>query len=174
MRTAGDLSGLAVVGEGSGSKLGKIQDVLFDPISGDITGFLVHPGGLFTKAQFLPRLAVRALGTDALMAEQGHVLQEITSEPVLSGSVSAGSLSGRPILDDAGRVLGKMTDAVLAETELSIQALQYSGGVLNAMLHGKAIIPLTVVKAIGADSIVVPASYLADAEKPEATEPRQP
>ena len=173
MRTAGDLSGLAVVGEGSGNKLGKIQDVLFDTGSGSITGFLVHPGGLFAKAQLLPRLAIRALGNDALMVEQGHVLQEITTEPVVSGSLSVSSLDGRPILDDTGKVLGKMTDAILAEAELSIEALQYSGGVLDAMLHGKANIPLSVVKAIGADSIVVPASYLAAAEKPEATETSQ-
>ncbi len=166
----GDLSGLAVVGEGSGSKLGKIQDVLFDPISGSITGFLVHPGGLFTKAQLLPSLAARALGADALMVEQGHVLQEITSEPAIAGSLSVGSLNGRPILDDTGKVLGKMTDAVLAETTFAIEAFQYSSGVLGAILHGKAIIPLPVVKAIGADSIVVPASYHAATEKPEATE----
>ena len=163
----------SIYGEGNGSKLGKIQDLLFDPISGSITGFVVHPGGLFAHAQFLPVLAVRALGTDAIMVEQGHVLQEITMEPVLSGSLSVGSLGGLPVLDDAGKVLGKMTDAVLAENALSVEALQYSSGVLDSMLHGKTTVPLAIVKAIGADSIVVPASYHAPTEKPEATETTQ-
>jgi uncharacterized protein YrrD len=167
MGTAGELTGLAVVSEGSGDKLGKVQDVLFDPGSGTVTGFLVHPGGMFTKALLLPRLAVRTVGTDALLVEQGHVLDEIKSEPALPGSLSVKSLDGRPVLDDTGKYLGKTTDAVLADDSLSVIALQYSSGVITSMLHGKPTIPLNAVKAIGVDSIVVPASYGAAQETPE-------
>jgi uncharacterized protein YrrD len=168
MGTAGELSGLAVVSEGSGDKLGKVQDVLFEAGSGTVTAYLVHPGGLFAKSLLLPRLAVRTVGTDALLVEQGHVLQEIKAEPALPGSLSVKSLDGRPVLDDTGKYLGKITDAVLADDSLSVIALQYSGGMIDSMLHGKPAIPLNVVKAIGPDSIVVPASYGAAQETQNA------
>lgn len=173
MRTAGELSGLAVVGEGSGDKLGKVQDVLFEASSGSVTAFLVHPGGLFAKTLLLPSLAVRAVGADAILAEQGHVLEEIKSEPALPGSLSIKSLDGRPVLDDTGKVLGKATDAVLTDDGLSVAAIQYSSGMIDSLLHGKSAIPLNVVKAIGADSIVVPASYVAASEAADAEEVTQ-
>lgn len=173
MRTAGELSGLAVVGEGSGDKLGKIQDVLFEAGSGSVTAFLVHPGGLFAKALLLPRLAVRAVGADALLVEQGKVLEEVKSEPALPGSLSVNSLDGRPVLDDTGKFLGKTTDAVLSEDGLTVAAIQYSSGVLDSLLHGKQSVPLSVIKAIGADSIVIPASYIAVTETQNAAETPQ-
>ncbi len=170
MGTAGALSGLAVVSEGSGDKLGKVQDVFFEAISGTVTGFLVHPGGMFTRALLLPRLAVRTVGMDALLVEQGHVLEEIKSEPALPGSLSVSSLDGRPVLDDTGKFLGKTTDVVLANDSLSVEEIQYSSGVISSVLHGKPTIPLSVVKAIGVDSIVVPASYGEAQETPDAAE----
>ena len=170
MGTAGELSGLAVVSEGSGDKLGKVQDVLFEASSGTVTGFLVHPGGLFAKTLLLPRLAVRTVGTDALLVEQGHVLDEIKSEPALPGSLSVSSLDGRPVLDDTGKYLGKTTDVVLTSDSLSVAEIQYSSGVISSVLHGKPTIPLNVVKAIGVDSIVVPASYGAAQETTDTAE----
>ncbi len=164
MRTAGELSGLAVVGEGSGDKLGKLQDVLFEASSGRVTAFLVHPGGLFAKALLLPSLAVRSVGADAVLVEQGHVMEEIKSEPALPGSLSVKSLDGRPILDDTGKVLGKTTDVVLTGDGLSVAAIQYSTGVIDSILHGKPTIPLNVIKAIGEASIVVPSSYVTHSE----------
>ncbi|MES2465282.1 MAG: PRC-barrel domain-containing protein [Armatimonadota bacterium] len=174
MGTAGELSGLAVVSEGSGDKLGKVQDVLFDAPSGSVTAFLVHPGGMFTKPLLLPILAVRTVGADALLVEQGHVLEAIASDPPLPGSLSVKSLDGRPVLDDTGKYLGKMTDVTLTADSLSVADLQYSGGVIDSMLHGKPTIPLAVVKAIGPDSIVVPASYGAPQEAAEVESTQAP
>ncbi|MBC8104731.1 MAG: PRC-barrel domain-containing protein [Cytophagales bacterium] len=181
MRTLGELSGLAVVGEGSGNKLGRIDDLLFESGTGEITAFLVHPGGLFHKAQLLPRLAVRALGTDALLVEQGHVLEDVTSEPALPGSLSAKSLDGRPILDDTGKYLGKASDVLVAEDTLTVTAVQYSTGVIASVLHGRPTVPFSVIKAIGADSIVVPVSAAeasnaaaAATPDPEASEASSP
>lgn len=159
MRTAGQLAGLAVVGEGTGERLGRVQDVLFDPSSGQITAFLVRTGGILAKAQVLTRLFVRSLGADAVLVESGKVLEEAHADPPVPGSLSAHSLDDRPVLDDSGKLLGKVTDVLVDEAALTVTALQLSTGLLEAVLHGKTHIPLPVVKAIGADSIVVPASW---------------
>jgi uncharacterized protein YrrD len=159
MQTAGAMAGLAVVGEGSGDRLGRVQDVLFDQSSGRVTGFLVHPGGLFAKLQVLPRLYVRSIGTDALLVEPGKVLEEAKGEPIVEGSLSAHSLDGRPVLDDTGKYLGKVGDVLVDESGPSVSALLLDTGLIAGVLHGKPRIPFGVVKAFGQDSIVVPASY---------------
>ena len=158
MRTLGQLSGLAVIGEGSGEKLGRIHDILFDPKSGQITAFLIHPGGLLAKPRVLPRLFVRTLGTDALLVEPGNVLEDSKAEPAVPGSLSVLSLGGRPVLDDTGKYLGKFDDVVVDESTLTVTTLQISAGLIENTLHGKPSVLLSVVKAIGPDSIVVPAT----------------
>lgn len=166
MRTAGELAGLAVVGEGTGERLGRLQDVLFDPSNGRITGFLVKVGGLLSKPHLLPILFVRRLGQDAVLVEQGRILEEVASDPVYPDSLNAHSLDNRPVLDDTGKFLGKVDDVLVSEDSLTVTALLFSTGFIGNLLHGKPHVPLHLVKAIGQDSIVIPSSY---AEQPAAT-----
>lgn len=166
MKTGGELSGLAVVTEGTGDRLGRVQDVLFDPGSGRITAFLVHPGGLFAKPQVLPRLFMRRLGSDALLVEPGKVLEDAATDPAVEGSQHGRALDGRPVLDDAGKFLGRVDDVLVDEENLAVPALLLGTNLIDTMLHGKPRIPLAAVKAFGQDSIVVPASYdVASAER---------
>lgn len=159
MRTAGELAGLAVVGEGTGERLGRVQDVLFDPASGRITGFLVKAGGLLSKPHLLPILYVRRLGQDAVLVEPGKILEEVNADPVYPDSLTAHSLDNRPVLDDTGKFLGKVDDVLVSEDTLTVTALLFSTGFIGNMLRGKPHVPLHIVKAIGQDSIVVPSSY---------------
>ena len=96
MRTAGELSGLAVVTEAMGDQIGHVHDVLFDPITGRVTGFLVKDSnGLFAKPKLLPRLLARSLGPDALLVEAGAVLEDAPSGPSTTGTLSAHGLDDR-------------------------------------------------------------------------------
>jgi uncharacterized protein YrrD len=171
MRTAGELSGLAVIGENSGDKLGRLQDIYFDSATGQVTGFLVNGGGLFTKAEFLARLYVRSLGQDAIIVEAGKVLEEAKGEPI-ENSLTARSLDNRPVLDDSGKYLGKVDDIVVAEDSMTVAALVVSTGLFDTMLHGKPRVPFTLVKAIGKDSVIIPASHeLRPEPQPAAKQP---
>lgn len=158
MRTAGQIYGLAVVIEGTGDRVGRIQDVLFEP-SGQVSAFLIHPGGLLAKPQILPRLFVRTLGDDALLIEGGRVLEDAARDPAVENSIHARGLDNRPILDDAGKVIGKVDDIVLDEPNLAVTALVVGTSTFNAMLHGKPRIPFAMVKTIGKDSVVIPATF---------------
>jgi uncharacterized protein YrrD len=152
---------LAVVSATAGERLGRIHDVFFEPENGRITGFAVHTGsgGVFARPQLLPRLLVRSLGADAVIVEGGAVLEEIASEPPVSGSIGARSIDDRPVLDDTGKVLGKVADVLVDEATLTVHAFLLATGFLDNMFHGKPQLPLEIVKAIGPHSVVVPASY---------------
>jgi uncharacterized protein YrrD len=159
MRTAAELSGLAVVSATTGERLGRIHDVLFEGASGRITGFVVHGGGLLAKPQLLRRLLVRSLGADAVVVEGGAVLEEVDSEPALSDSLSARSLDDRPVLDESGKAVGKVAGVLVDEATITVPALLLAAGLIDKVLHGKPQLPLSVIKAFGADSLVVPISY---------------
>ena len=155
MRTAGELSGLAVVREAAGERLGRVHDVLFDPASGRVAGFLVRTGGgLFSKPQFLPQLLVRSLGQDALLVESGAVLEEVHSEPVAAGAISAHALDGRPVLDATGTVIGHVADVLVNDDGKSVAALTLSTGLLGNLMQRRPRLPLSQIRAIGEDSVV--------------------
>ena len=165
MRTAGELSGLAVVSDAAGERLGRVQDVLFETSSGTITGLLVRTrGGLLAKSEFLPRLFVRRVGPDAVLVEAGAVLQEMPAQPDQSegsgsGSTSAHALDGRPVLDVSGRVVGDVADVLIDEVSLRVDALLLSGSFLGDLLHGKPRLPLAQVQTLGQDSVVTAPGY---------------
>jgi uncharacterized protein YrrD len=112
---------------------------------------------------------VRGVGTDAAVVEGGTVQEEADPEQA-STSVSAKSLEGRPVLNEAGVVLGKVADVLVDPRAMTIPALLLSTGLLDNVLHGKPQLPLGIVKAVGKDSVLVPTSY----DPRAAVQPTQP
>lgn len=159
MRTGTELAGLAVISGAAGERLGRIQDVLFEPATGRISGFLVNPGGIFASSQLLPRLVVRSLGADATIVEGGTQLEEIRSDPPLPDAIRGRSLDNRPVIDESGKVLGKIADVVVDEASLNVAAFVVSTGLVENVLHGKPQLPMTQVRAIGADAVIVPTGF---------------
>jgi uncharacterized protein YrrD len=159
MQSAADLTGLAVITATTGERLGRVHDVIFDAATGQITGFMVDPGGLFTKAQLLARGLVRSLGADACIVEGGTTLEPVHADPPIPGSLAVRSLAGRPVLDQTGKHIGNVAGAVVDEPSLSVPALQITTGMLDKMLRGKHDLPLSLVQAIGPDSVIAVSAY---------------
>jgi uncharacterized protein YrrD len=177
MRTAGELVGLAVVGATTGERLGRVLDVLFEPSSGRVTGFLVRRanGGLFSRPKLLSRQSVQSVGQDAVLVHnmqgqdaQGQdaggkgeaALEPVEQDPPVPGSVSAHTLDGRPVLDAAGHLVGRVADVLLDDLGESVVALLLSAGFMGDLLHGRPrTLPLSLVRAIGPDSVVAVAGY---------------
>ena len=165
IKTGGELSGLAVVSLGGGERMGRVDDVLFVPTTGRVTGFLVDRGGMFSKPKRLPAAQVRSLGADALTIDGEDALAETAGEAE-PGEVSAKSLGGRPVLSEAGTVLGKVADVGIDTDALAVPHFVIATGLLDNALHGRPVLPLSFVQAIGADSIIVSNTY--DPKSPQA------
>jgi len=157
IKTGRELAGLAVVTLTGGERLGRIDDVVFQAATGQIVGFLVDRGGMFSKAKFLAAAQVQGLGADALT---------ITGEEALAASAVAGAgetaakaIEGRPVLNQAGTVLGKVADVAVDTEGLRVPHLLLATGLLDNALHGKPQLPLSQIQTIGADSVIVLNTY---------------
>jgi uncharacterized protein YrrD len=155
-RAEHDLTGLAVVALAGGERIGRIGDVIFQTSTGRITGFLIDTGGLFAKPRYLAAEHSQSLGADALTVPENDVLQD--SAPETQDTIAAKNLSGRPVLNESGAVLGKVMSYEVNDAEMTL-ALVLTLGILDSAFHHKPLLPLTVVKAIGKDSLIVPDSY---------------
>ena len=166
MKTGRELAGLAVVTLTGGERLGRIADVVFQPSSGQVTGFLVERGGMFSKPQFLAAGGVQGLGADALTIPGAEALTEFDPAGSALDGLASKPLEGRPVLNPAGTVLGKVADVVVETDTLTVPHLLLATGLLDNALHGRPRLPLSQVQALGADSVIVTQEY--DPKAPEA------
>ncbi len=157
VKTGKELAGLAVVTLTGGEKLGRVDDVVFDPSTGRVTGFFVDRGGMFSKPKFLPAGDVQSLGDDALTVASDKVLLDGPS--ALTGELAAKTAENLPVLNPAGTVLGKVSDIGVDTQSLSVPYLLLATGIIGDTLHGKPHVPISAVQTVGADSVIVLASY---------------
>ena len=150
------MAGLAVITLNGGQKLGRVEDVVFVPATGQIAGLLVDRGGMFSKPKFLPVGQIQSLGVDAVTVAGEEALTEAEPEPT---ALASKMLDGRPVLSQAGTVVGKVADVVVETDGLTVPALVISTGLLDNALHGRPLLPLSLVQAVGADSVIVSNSY---------------
>ena len=157
LKTGRELAGLAVVTLTGGERLGRVDDVVFQPATGQVVGFLVDQGGMFSKLRFLAVGEVRGLGADALTIEGKEALTE--AAPAGAGETAAKPLAGRPVLNQAGAILGKVADVAVDTDTLQIPFLLLATSLLDNALHGKPHLSLSQVQAVGADSVIVSNDY---------------
>ena len=157
IKTGKELTGLAVVALAGGEKLGRVDDVVFDPSSGRVTGFFVDRGGMFSKPKFLPAGDVQGLGDDALTVASDKALLDGPS--ALTGELAAKTAENLPVLNPAGTVLGKVSDIAVDTQSLTIPYLILATGIIGDTLHGKPHLPVSAIQTVGADSVIVSGSY---------------
>ncbi len=157
VKTGRELAGLAVVTLTGGERLGRIADVVFQVTTGQVAGFLVDRGGMFSKPRFLATAQVQGLGADAMTITGEEALTE--AAPATAEEFAAKPLEGRPVLNQAGTMLGKVADAAVDTETLLVPYLLLTTGLLDNALHGKPQLPLSQVQTIGADSVIVSNAY---------------
>jgi len=157
VKTGRELAGLAVVTLAGGERLGRVADVIFQAATGQVIGFLVDRGGMFSKPRFLAAAQVQGLGTDALTITSEEALTE--TAPTGAEEIIAKPLEGRPVLNQGGTILGKVADVAVDTDALRVPYLLLATGLLDNALHGKPQLPLSQVRTIGADSVIVLNTY---------------
>lgn len=166
IRTGRELAGLAVVSLTGGDRLGRVDDVIFDSSAAAVVGVLVDRGGMFSKPKYLEATHVRAVGSDALTIDSETALTEFDPAALGATMLPMKPLDGRPVLTEAGTIVGKIADIGVDTDTLRVPYFVISTGLLDNTLHGKPHLPMTAVQAIGADSVIVSNSY--DPKAPEA------
>ena len=155
--TGQGLKGLAVVTLTGGEKLGRVDDVVFNPSTGRVTGFFVDRGGMFSKTKFLPAGDVRGLGDDAMTTDSEAALLDGPS--AMTGEIAAKTIENLPVLNPAGTVMGKVSDIAVDTQALTVPYLVLSTGLVGNVLHGKPHLPTSFIQTVGADSVIVSEAY---------------
>ena len=162
VQTGQELNGLAVVTLAGGERQGRIEDISFHIATGRLVGFWVTTGGLIAHSLFLPTENVQSVGADALIVATHDALLK-GHKAASPDEFQAKALDGRTVLSESGTVLGKIADVLIDTDALTVPAFALATGFLTNALHGKPHLPLSFVKTVGPDSVIVSNDYTPNA-----------
>jgi sporulation protein YlmC with PRC-barrel domain len=157
MKTS-DLKNMAVVSLGDGTRVGRIEDVLFDTGALHVAALVVTTAG---GRSIVPVAAVRSIGSDAVTVESGAAVQ--ASAPSSSNNLlrSLKDLSGTKVVNAEGTYLGEVQEIEIDPTSRALTGLDVRrGGVLG--LGGTSVtVPAAAIRSIGPDLITAEVSAAA-------------
>lgn len=131
------LVGLPIVQ--GGTRIGVVDAVSPTRCGRHLAG--VHMQGRALRAGFIPADVIRVLGANAILVEDAPLKR--TPRFAL-----------RRVRDTSGLKLGQVTDALVDENDLSIQAVEISFGPLDDLLRGRSWVRSYTVDPESGDVIV--------------------
>ena len=147
-----DIKGKAVLSIATGVRLGRVEEMLYDPASLDLAALRISANG---QQAVVPFGQTQSIGRDAVMVAGDDVAQWITTSSAAEGLVAFDDLKHHKVVDDAGTLLGTpRTIAVDPQTGRLNQLEVRTGGMLG--IGGQITTVLgSDVTGVGADAIVV-------------------
>jgi uncharacterized protein YrrD len=160
MRRGSDIIGKPLVSLASGKKFRGIRDVLFDQEENRLLGFLIHEGGWFSDAQFVPLGNVHAIGPDALVIKSADAVVRANRVPHISSILARNNvLKGTRMMTTDGYYLGTIVD-LYYDDDGRIEGYDVSGGILADIYNGRSFVPAPKTLRIGRDIAFVPPDTL--------------
>lgn len=125
---AGEVKGLAVVSIADGAKLGKVEDVLFEPGSMRAAAVLISQEG---QQAVVPFDQVR-VGSDAVTIPSREAPQWASGQPATAGRIGLSQFESLKVVDMAGTFLGKLDKAEIDPQSGDVVRFDaHKGGVLG-------------------------------------------
>ncbi len=143
------LKGIAVVSVDEGSRVGRVEESLFDPQDLHLAAFRIKgDNGTF----IVPLDKVQSVGADAVMVASSAATQVAAVDSTLVGWEA---LQKRKVVDESGTLLGTVSNLDLDTTTGKVLGLTvHKGGMLG--LGGETTeIQATRIKSIGAELITL-------------------
>ncbi len=154
---ADELKGRAVVTLADATKIGNVDEVLFDKSFRTVLGFRVKTGMLRREA--LPRAGVSAIGADAITVTDHAAVNSEDRFDQLAGAVPLDVVRHMKVVTEDGELLGVVSAVELDDTVEHVLAYTLEAPLVDR-LRGRApqIRPEDVAR-LGAEGImIVPAS----------------
>ena len=147
-----ELIGLPVLTGPRLKRIGRVHEVLLTADGSRICGLLLDPAGLLHPRRVLDFQAVKAVGDTHLLAEEAFL-------PADSRSRCGKELEGLPVLRGTGEELGVLDDFHFDPGTGQVTALQISHGLVDDLLSGKQVLPLTGPVKAGEAAILLDGPY---------------
>lgn len=151
---ASDLKGRGVVTLSDATKVGHVDDVLFDAAYRRVLGFRVKKG-TFGRAEALPRASVSAVGHDALTVASPDAVNAEDRFAELAGATALSQVQGTKVVTEGGDLLGTIAEVAVDEEMRAVTAYTLSASLLKRIEHHEPTIEANEVLHLGEGGIMI-------------------
>jgi sporulation protein YlmC with PRC-barrel domain len=149
---ASDIRGKAVISVESGARLGRVEEVLLDPVTLAAAAFRVSLNG---QQATIPLEQIHKVGADAIMVPDEDVAQWITPSSAAGGLLSLSDVRGRKVVNDAGSLLGAVREIEIEPGDGRMRHIEVHTGGMFGLGGETTIVPSSGLAGVGPDVIVV-------------------
>lgn len=158
MRTKDNVEGTSVIALDSGTKLGEVEELLFDLEQNQLVGILLEDAGLRHPAKAVPCANVRSIGPDAVMIDSESAVMDADAHDQMGRVLKQErKIEGKQLFTEDGKNLGKIVDIHFDERTGTIEGYTVSGGIFADAYTGRSFIPAPKTMKVGKDVTIVPA-----------------
>lgn len=150
---ASELKGRAVVTLSDAQKIGRVDDVLFDPALRQVLGFRVRQSG-HGPVETVPRSAVSSVGHDAVMIPDPQSLNLEERFAELTGAATLKQAQGTQVVSEGGEVVGQVEDIELDDEARTVTAYVLGGSFLERLRHATPHVAASKVLRVGSGGIM--------------------
>jgi len=149
---ADNLKGMAIVSLGEGAKLGSISEVLFATQPLRAAALSAAGNG---QDFIIPFEQIKNIGTDAVTVESGQVTQTASKEGAYSGLATLGALTQRKVVDEAGTLIGTISDLDFDTTTGQVTSLTVHKGGMLGLGGTTTTLDAATIRSVGNDLLTV-------------------
>ncbi len=141
--------GRAVVSLETANKLGKVTDLLVDPLSGQLAGLCAQrEDESYALASILD---MHEIGPDAVMVEGDTSLVLTEASPLNKLPKAKGDLIGVKVVTDHGQVLGSISNLYLYLGKRPVFIYEVRSSLIDKLLGREIYFPASLISAFAAD-----------------------
>lgn len=166
-----DLVGRPVLTIDEGATAGKVNGVLVNAVTGEVSALIVAISDVFEAPRAVPVALVQGVGDDAVMIENSSSMVTFDQSPQLRAMGRLDSqIRGLPVITATGKSLGRVTDLLVDMASGKVEAYEVQGGAGAAASgtagtaamcastdSGRGLLPAQRVATIGRDAIIASA-----------------
>lgn len=160
---------LPIVSLSEGQHIGYVKSLVIDARTKSLAALIIDPKGFFKDQRIIPYNKVVSVGDDAITIDKGSYVEKSTNLPEIITLIKEKlSIIGTRVITQNGKTLGVAEEYYVDPETGGITQVEISGGKLEGLLNGKAMLDAEHISTIGQDVIVAEKgseSYLVTADK---------
>lgn len=150
------LIGMPVISLAEGQQLGKVKDLIVDPLKRAVAALVIEQKGWFREEKFIPYSKVSNVGSDAITVAQSDFAQKGTSLPEIVKLMKDKYLiNNTKVVAENGKMLGIVEEYYINTEDGTIAGLEIAGNFLNSIISGRAFLDSSFIRTIGKELIIV-------------------
>lgn len=165
MIRASTLKGLAVVTLSDATKVGQVDEVLFDTEMRHVLGFRVS-AGRFQPTEAVARADVAAVGREAVTIPNATAVNQEARLPALAQAQTLGQATNTKVVSEGGDLLGTIADIELDDDGRVVTGYVLAGSVWARVRHQEPVISAQRIVRLGGDGIMIVPQDVAESLRP--------